>query len=151
MDPQCQRCKQLKPDATVRPSDDVERDLCWNQVGGTLVLSKGELPLHTDNESSQHQTFGSEHGEESGERSDKIVENQQDGGESHALSSSTDHHLSVCSTHSNQPARSEIILFENIFSKIMCKTKSGREQCQFTGSLSESRDFVELVLNISGK
>ena len=84
MDPQCQRCKQPKPDATVRPSDDVECDLCWNQVGDTLVLSNDELPLHTDKESLQKQTFGFEHGEESGKRSDKIVENRQDGGESHA-------------------------------------------------------------------
>ena len=51
MYPQCQRCKQLKPDATVRPSDNVECDLCWNQVGGTLVLNKDELPPHTDKES----------------------------------------------------------------------------------------------------
>ena len=75
MDPQYQRCKELKP-ATVRPSDHVK---CWNQVGGTLVLSKDESPLHTDKESSQNQTFGSEHGQDGRERSNKIVENQQDG------------------------------------------------------------------------
>ena len=54
-------------------------------------LCKDELPLHTEKEPSQNQTFGSEHGEDSEEKSDKIAENQQDGGESHAPSSTTDH------------------------------------------------------------
>ena len=66
--------------------------------------------LNRGKESLQKQTSESEHGEDSGKRLDKIVENQQDGGESHASSSSTDNnHLSISSTNNNQLARSEII------------------------------------------